>query len=182
MKYATVPFTVPYFNDLIAKSWAKLKNTSSGCIIRSFEVTGIHPLRPPKSMITENLSKGYLSQMQMAPGKKGDEIKTYIDEQSNNVKFNIKLDSNNQVNLHTKNLQVSNRNILIRSAVWDCLSTTTIIPAQQLQKELQEHSNLSKCKVSKSSVLNRQKSLHKSWIVCEWDCSTRGKGSTRKQG
>ena len=88
-KYVTVPFTVPYFNECIAKSREEFKLNSCGCIIRYFQKTGIHPLCAPKQMVTENLAKGYLSQMQMPSGKKAHEIKSYIDEHTDNVQYNV---------------------------------------------------------------------------------------------
>ena len=107
-------------------------------------------------MVAENISKGFLSQMQIPPGKKADEIKSHIDEHNQNVRYNVNFDSNQFFHIETMKTISTNRNILRRSVVWDCLNKTTIVPAQQLQKELQEHTSATKCKVTKSSELNRQ--------------------------
>ena len=156
LKYATVPFTVPYFNELITKSWEKFKLTSSGCIIRSFEKTGLHPLRAPEETISDNLNKGCLSQMQMPTGKKASEIKTYIEEHTDSAPYSVNTNTHGHVEIKTAITHPHNRNLLIRTAVWDSLQTSTIIPVQQLQKELLLHVNSARNKVTKSSTLNRQ--------------------------
>ena len=92
----------------------------------------------------------------MPSGKKAHEIKSYIDEHTDNVQYNVNFDSHQFVHIKTIKTSSTNRNILIRSVVWDCLNKTKIVPAQQLQKELQEHTSATKCKVTKSSELNRQ--------------------------
>ena len=92
----------------------------------------------------------------MLPCKKADEIKTYIDEHNQNVWYNVNVDYHQFVHIETMKTSSTNCNILIYSVVWDCLNKTTIVPTQQIQKELQEHTSAAKCKVIKSSELNRQ--------------------------
>ena len=80
-------------------------------------------------MVTENLAKEYLSQMQMLSSKKAFEIKSYIDEHTDNVQYNVNFDSHQFVHIKIMKTSSTNRNILIRSVVWDLLNKTTIISA-----------------------------------------------------
>ena len=126
--------------------------------------------------MTKNLSKRYLSQIQIALGKKADEIKTYIDQKNNNVEYNLNVNTHNVVQILSKEFACPNCNIFIRLAVWDCLNTTTIALAQKLQNELLMYTKLTKCKVSKSMT----KSMYKGWVICEWNCAARGQQIFRK--
>ena len=94
--------------------------------------------------------------MQMPTGKKATEIKGYIDVNTTHIPYKVLKDHTGQVEIRTLAGTAHDRNLLIRSAVWDSLQKSTIVPVQQLQKELLLHISSSKCRVQKASTLNRQ--------------------------
>ena len=67
--------------------------------------------------------------------------------------------------LGVKRGKLANRNLLIRSLVWDVVNRTTVIPAQALQEKMKCIQQLNKTKVV-SSTLNRRNPDTKAGLYC----------------
>ena len=132
-------------NTVIVESWSDVMLASARIIRRSFHKTKHFPLQPP-STDKKFLGNACVSSLQCGTGKKSQELESMFSEVYTPAKLSAKRTCDERVIIRSqKNLS---RNIFIRSAAYNAVYKTLVIPGQQLKDIQQDIDNQKKIKMT----------------------------------
>ena len=141
--FVTTPFSPAHMNTVIVKMWARLTCESGSLIKRSFEKTHLVPLRPPTAH--EAASNAMISALQIGTGKKATELAILSESIMSPVTVDNITTTDPVVILKARGN--TSRNLIIRSAAYDIINRSTVIPAQKIKDVMQELNRAKKVKI-----------------------------------
>ena len=134
-------------NRVISATWTRLSCEAGKTIKSSFSKTKLVPLKPPATQ--EFAATAALSSLQCGSGKKAAELNVAITDSLVKVRMNIVPKEDVVVLTAAKN---SNRNLLIRSVVFDAINKSLVILAQEFKDIQQQISNARKLKICAATI------------------------------
>ena len=151
-KFLSHPFSPAHMNTVIVAAWSDFLLDSAGIIRRSFFKTKLCPLQPP-SADNKYLGNACVASLQCGTGKKSKELEIMVNDMFAPAKFNSKRTCDERIIMRSQ--RNFSRNIIIRSAAYDVLYKTVVIPEQEL-KDIQQEID-SQCKIRITKQMNRLK-------------------------
>ena len=145
-KFLSHPFSPAHMNTVIVAAWSDFLLDSAGIIRRSFFKTKLCPLQPP-SADNKYLGNACVASLQCGTGKKSKELEIMIHDKFAPAKFSSKRTCDEIIIMRSQ--RNFSRNILIRSAAYDALYKTVVIPAQELKDIQQEIDSQRKIRITK---------------------------------
>ena len=147
-EYVTTPYSPPMMNKVMVKMWSRLSCEAGNTIKHSFAVTNLLPLKPPST--TEAAAHACVSAMQIGTGRKSTELSVIRERVMAPVQLLIKTTTDPHVIIRARNNE--SRNLLIRSAAYQIINKTTVIPAQKLKDAMQEIADSKKVAIPKKTI------------------------------
>ena len=145
-KFLSTPYSPAHMNSVLVKTWDDFKVDSAGIIRRSFDKTKLCPLQTP-SADTKYLGNACISSLQCGTGKKSKELESMVSDVYAPAKLLAKRTCDEHVILQCR--KNWSRNIIIRSAAYDAVYQSVVVPAQELKNMQQDIDNQKKIKITK---------------------------------
>ena len=152
LKFPSRKFTPASMNDVLTKTWAKFSCRAGPMIVKAFKKCKLHPLVPP--IVGPDTAAGACTAaMHCAEGKKATELAIISMQNLGVLPITVTKTSDPLEIKRAK--EDATRNLLIRSAAYDNLMRTLILPAQETKRVIQEELEAKSIKIGPIDVDNQ---------------------------
>ena len=135
---------------MIVEAWRRFTLKAPPIVVRAFKKTNIYPFQPPKRNDDDLAAGACTTAMQSSSGKKSVELEQTAWTTINIQPFTVQHTTKPMTLLRAKGH--NSRNLLIRSAAYDFLNKTLLLPSQEIKKVHQEYLDVKSTKVGSMNI------------------------------